>query len=194
MKNKHKKKLLNLTGRIGGMSIIETLIFIAIISIVLVSLTGITASMTRQMRINYNKIYATHYAEELADWLRVQKDVVGWSAFYVRATGLTGSNPGPTTITREYCVNAPIVLNSTFTGLLNTVGACPASPLGITDTSTAPKIYKRSVLFSQVCSTTPLPALPCSNARGVRAKISVKWIEAGGKEFSVEINTIYAPL
>lgn len=178
------------TERKGGMSIIETLIFIAIISIVLVTLTGITASMMRQMRINYNKIYATHYAEELADWLRVQKDVVGWSAFYLRATGLATSQTSPALLTRSFCVNSPITLTSTYAGLLPAAGTCPASPLGITDATTAPKIYKRSVEFSQTCSV----ASPCSNARGIRAKIVVQWIEAGGTNFQVEINTIYAPL
>ena len=195
MIQKHRKKLLNPVGRNSGMSIIETLIFIAIISIVLVSLTGITASMTRQMRINYNKIYATHYAEELADWLRVQKDVVGWTNYYNRSFyGVTPPAIGPgATYTKSYCINSPVNLNSVYAlsganAILTTSGTC-STYTGITGSAIAPRIYKRYVTFSQDCSATS-----CTNARGVRAKISVKWIEAGGKEFSVEINTIYAPL
>lgn len=171
------------------MSMIETLIFVAIIGVVLITLAGITATLLRQMRTNINKIYATHYAEELADWLRVQKDVVGWNAFYVRATN-NNSSVTSGTLTRPFCVNAPITLASAFAGLLPTSALC-AAYTGVTDTTTAPKIFKRSVTFTQDgCAV----ATPCNNARGVKARVLVEWLEAGGTRYQVDINTIYAPL
>ncbi len=171
---------------------IETLIFVAIIGVVLITLAGITATLLRQMRTNINKIYATHYAEELADWLRVQKDVVGWNAFYLRATN-NNSSVTSGTLTRSFCVNAPISLVSTLVTLLptNPAPALCAAYSGVTDLTTAPKIFKRSVTFTQDgCAV----ATPCNNARGVKARVLVEWLEAGGTRYQVDINTIYAPL
>lgn len=155
----------------SGMTIVEVLIFITILSVVLVSLIAVTTSIIRQSKTNYNKTYATHYAEELSEWLRVQRDVVGWNSFYAKAM----------TAPRTFCMNTAVALNTAFSALIT--GACPYT--GIVGQN--PAIFSRTVVFSQ--PPTPVPSVQNS----VNAKITVSWQEPGGAVFSSEVSTVYAP-
>jgi hypothetical protein len=121
----------------------------------------------------YFKIYATRYAEELAEWLRIQKEQ-DWAAFYTKAGG------GGASVV--YCVNGSIDLNSTLDAALTLVNASNCNYDGITSASgtTRPKIFRRTVTF-----TTSSNQLP------VQAAILVEWQEGPNQIFSVPINTTY---
>lgn len=155
----------------SGMTIVEVLIFITILSVVLVSLSAVTASVIRQSKANYNKTYATHYAEELAEWIRVQRDVVGWNSFHAKAIPVEI----PAITSKVYCANGPITLTSTIALLTNTT--CPKGSL-------SPAIFSRTVTFSQVAR---------DNTASVKATIRVSWLEPGNAEYFSEVSTVYAP-
>ncbi|MFO0703551.1 MAG: hypothetical protein U0525_02385 [Patescibacteria group bacterium] len=176
---KYSKKFEFFRTRERGISLIETMIFVIIISVVLVSLVGTTATMTRQMQINYNKVYATHYAEELSDWIRVQKEVVGWNTFYSRSCAGGICNATGT----SFCINNPLTFTSVYDATtLTSIGSCTYNGISTLN----PSIFKRTVTFKQSGST--------GNQYSIRAQIIVSWKEAGGKDFQVEVNTLYAPL
>lgn len=76
-------------------SLIEVLIFTAILALFFVAAISITVVSLRNMKYNEHKILATHYAEELLNWLREEKEA-DWSNFSDKAIG-------------SYCFNSDIV-------------------------------------------------------------------------------------
>ncbi len=162
--NNHRQK---------GFSLFEVLIFIVISSFLLVSMVSYRVATIRQSRSGYYKIYATRYAEELAEWMRIQKEQ-DWSAFYAKAGG------GGSTVV--YCVNNAIDLNTTLEAALTLVNASNCNYDGITSTSsTQPKIFRRTITLTSAASSQ----LP------VQAAILVEWEEGPNQRFSVPINTTY---
>ncbi len=157
------------------MSLVEVLIFIVILTIVLVSLIGITTSVIRQSRTNYSKTFATHHAQQLAEWLRIQKDVVGWNQFY--STVMTAP--------ANFCVNDEIRLDSVLGDLLSENNTANCDGTGINGVS--PQIYNRTVAFTQE------PGANTSND-SMEVVIRVEWQEAGNQLNFVETSTVYAPL
>jgi len=84
------------TIRDTGFTLIEILIFTAIVSVFFVVAAAVTAYSLNIMRTNENRLYATHYADEASEWLRNERDTTDWSAF-------SGSSPG------NYCMNSDIL-------------------------------------------------------------------------------------
>ncbi len=158
-----------------GFSLFEVLIFITISGFLLVSMVSYRVATIRQSRSGYYKIYATRYAEEFAEWLRVQKEL-GWTDFYNKAT-----NTGTATTT-TYCANGTINLDSTLNGVMTAVTASNCGYDGITSATPngRPKIFRRTVTFTN--SDTALP---------IQAAILVEWQEGPNQIFSVPINTTY---
>ncbi len=56
-----------------GFSLIETLIFVSILSLLFVVTASVTTLSIRNMKISQHKVMATHYADELMEWLIYQK-------------------------------------------------------------------------------------------------------------------------
>lgn len=154
-----------------GFSLFEVLIFIVISSFLLVSMVSYRVATIRASRSGYYKIYATRYAEELAEWLRIQKEQ-DWASFYTKAGGGGG-------VAVAYCVNGSIDLNSTLASLIPVDSTCKYD--GISSSSTTrPKIFRRTVTFTTSSSQLP-----------VQAAILVEWQEGPNQIFSVPINTTY---
>lgn len=65
-------------------SLIEVLIFVSILSVFFVIAVSVTVVSLRNMKINEHKILATHYGEELIEWLRNQKEA-DWTTFSARS-------------------------------------------------------------------------------------------------------------
>lgn len=62
-------------------SLIEVLIFVTIMSLFfIVAIAAVTVSI-RQMVASQHKILATHYAQELMQWLKDEKESGGWQDF-----------------------------------------------------------------------------------------------------------------
>jgi len=175
-----KLKMINqkLSNKSGGFTIVEVLIFVAISSIVLVSVISLSVTITRQTYINIHKFYATRYADELAEWLRAQKEL-DWQGFHntVRLYG--------TSFTR--CVNTAI----TLTDSLNILSTSPCPYTGITTSpQISPQIYSRTVRFTKI-DNSQVDTL--SNSQPIKAQIVVAWLEIGGTPYNVTIETLLAP-
>jgi len=61
-------------------SLIEVLIFVTILSLFLISAATVITFSMHQNTIKVNMLKATHYNEQLLDWLRTQKET-DWSIF-----------------------------------------------------------------------------------------------------------------
>lgn len=70
---KAMKQFSNLTIK-KSFTLIEVLIFSAIVSTFFVSAAAITTFLLRSMKANEHKIIATRYAEELLEWVRAEKE------------------------------------------------------------------------------------------------------------------------
>ena len=58
-------------------TLIETLIFVAILSVFFVIASAVSVSVIRDMKFNEAKIIATRYGEAMNEWLRVEKEING---------------------------------------------------------------------------------------------------------------------
>lgn len=96
-----------------GLSLIEILIFVLLVSILLVGLSYGTIFSLRNSKFAQDKTRATRLAQELQDWLRGQRDV-DWEAF------VGGFSLG------TYCVNS---IPSDIGGLVAVTGSCPSYSL-----------------------------------------------------------------
>lgn len=76
-------------------TLVEVLVFTAILSIFFVSAASVTTMTITQANINKNKVIASHYAEELLNMLQSEREL-GWDTFISHAP--TESTP--------FCVNS----------------------------------------------------------------------------------------
>jgi len=65
-------------------TLIEVLVFTAILSIFFVSAASVTTMTIKQANINKNKIIATHYADELLNMIQSEREA-GWDQFVSHA-------------------------------------------------------------------------------------------------------------
>ncbi len=157
----------------SGLSLIEVVVFIAISSVILVVVVSLSINVTRQTYISHHKLYATRYADEFAEWLRIQKEL-SWQTFY------DASQAG----SRIYCMNDEISLQSTLSNLISGSGACPFyDGIRTAVPDTEPAIYAREVTFAE----------QLENTKSVMATITVKWKEANNTEYSTQLETYFAP-
>lgn len=78
-------------------SLIELLVFVSILSIFFIMAASVVTVSLRNMKFNENKIKATHYANQLEEWLRAQREI-DWTAF--AQTAVQSGNP------TTYCFNS----------------------------------------------------------------------------------------
>jgi type II secretory pathway pseudopilin PulG len=154
-------------------TLIEVVIFIAISSIILITIVSLSISIIRQTTTSHHKLYAARYADELAEWLRIQKEI-SWQDFYTMSQF---SSPNDTV----YCINSEILLSSDLTSSLQS-GDCPQYD-GITNPNPGPKIFKRTITFQ------PQP----DNKKSVKGTIRVEWQEANNTLYFVQVETLFAP-
>lgn len=64
-------------------SLIEVLIFITILSLFLITAAAIITVSMRQNTLRTNQLKATHYNEQLLEWIRSERDV-DWNAFILK--------------------------------------------------------------------------------------------------------------
>lgn len=64
----------------GGFSLVEMLVFVAVVSIFFTIAASVASYLIRNAVTNERKIVASHYSEELMEWLRSEKDV-DWGSF-----------------------------------------------------------------------------------------------------------------
>ncbi|MDO8498060.1 MAG: type II secretion system protein, partial [bacterium] len=64
----------------SAFSLIEVLVFTSILSIFFVAAATVTTVSLRNLKISERKIIATRYMEDVASWLRAQKES-DWNTF-----------------------------------------------------------------------------------------------------------------
>lgn len=146
----------------NAFTLIEILIFTAIVSVFFVVAAAVSAFSLGIMRTNENKIYATHYAEETIEWLRNEKETAGWTNFSTRVG--------------NWCLNSTLTTLATST---NT--ACPVS--GVTAYQLGSAEYDRNFNRNVVLSNV---------GGNIAAAVTVSWVDRGGSVLSVPVNTIFA--
>jgi prepilin-type N-terminal cleavage/methylation domain-containing protein len=108
-----------------GFSLIEVIIFITILALFFVVAAAVTSTTIRNMKINEHKTIATHYADELTEWLRYQKES-DWTSF----VALSG----------ERCFGSDLATNP--------IGITPCT------TNNISPLYTRSAIFTPSENTT----------------------------------------
>jgi len=74
-----------------GFSLVEVLIFVAIVSVFFTVAASVSTYMIRNATTNQRKIIALRYAEELVEWLRIEKEI-SWGTFSDNSDPF-GNNP-----------------------------------------------------------------------------------------------------
>jgi len=136
---------------IYGFSILEVMIFASITAVILVAAVGYTVQLVVTMQKNIHSIIATHYVEEVKDWLDGERED-NWQIFQDQA-----SNAGTV-----YCLNTELSLDTTFPLI---AGACASDGL-------TPSIYQRTLTLTKDTPDT-------ETATSVASIIQVSWRDQG---------------
>lgn len=91
-----------------GFTLIEILVFTAIVSIFYVVAAAVSAYSLGVMKTNENKVYATHYADEVNEWLRNQKES-DWTTFLAKSG-------------QSYCFSSATITSWPGSGVCATTG------------------------------------------------------------------------
>lgn len=104
---------------IKGFSLIEVLVFTAILGLFFVAAISVATFNLRNMKIQEHKIIATRYAEEGVEWLKQEKED-DWSTFIDHAAGnyclnILGWTPTPNPCGEHYDLGAPALFKRELT-------------------------------------------------------------------------------
>jgi len=97
-------------------SLIEVIIFTSILSIIFVAAASVMTYTMKQNSIQIDKLYASHYNDELSEWIKGERET-SWSDFAGYA--LTDF-PNEST----YCFNEE---NPKWNSTINSINECPFS-------------------------------------------------------------------
>lgn len=115
-----------------GFSLVEVLVFTAILGLFFVAAMSVTTFNLKNMKIQEHKILATRYAEEANEWIKQEKED-DWTEF-IKHGSLTG---------KTYC------LNDSLDSLIWSTSDC-----GEVYTLGTPGFFKRELLINN--STPPV--------------------------------------
>ena len=156
------------TGK-KGFSIIEIIVFMTLLSVVLVAGVGYTARLIITMSHNRHQLLATHYTDELKEWLGGEREV-DWENFQDHAS-VAGI---------EYCLNNRLDLSDTIDTILTSASLGGCSFTGVSGTD--PLIYQRTLFLRKDVAET---------ATRLRATIRVAWRDEGVL-YQEEVQTVYS--
>lgn len=158
-----------------GFSLIEVLVFVAILSLFFVLAVAIVTTSIRTMQSSTHKLLATRYAQELIHWLQTEKEL-NWNDFATSRASSAGIT---------YCFNQPLATTWSVTPF--DAGPCTTDYTsyyykGIVDID--PQIYNREVSLKSYAN--PVGAPPSR----VDVSVIVSWQELG-VGLSVPIQTSF---
>lgn len=98
---------------IKGFSLIEVLIFVTVFSLFFVMAAAVVTTTLRITKQNQNKIRATHYAEELREWLSSEKEI-NWGGSLCSGCIISNTTPFTERTTQvvpktDFCFNDPLL-------------------------------------------------------------------------------------
>lgn len=149
-----------------GFSIIEVIVFVSLLSIVLVAAVGYTVRLVFTMNHNRHKLLATHYTDEVKEWLNSERES-DWEQFQSFASTGSGST---------YCLNESLNLLTQ----LDDLQIAPCAFTGVPPTN--PLIYQRQLILSKDRDEI---------ATRVFARIQVSWRDEGVL-YTEDIETVYS--
>jgi prepilin-type N-terminal cleavage/methylation domain-containing protein len=150
-------------------SLIEVIVSITLLSIVLVSAVSYTSFLMRNMTYNQNKLYATRYLDDLKEWVDAER-LTDWVTFSSKAKGGAGAS---------YCINNEITSFLSLTNINEITSSSPCPFTGISDTNSAPNIYKRELNLT-------------GNSDRVTATLTVSFMQ-DSKTYIETVTTAYSP-
>lgn len=165
MKTKNTEYRIPNTEYRDGFTLIEILIFTAIVSVFFVVAAAVSVYSLNIMRTNENRIYATHYADEVDEWLRNEKETTDWTVFSARSAAAPGSN---------YCMN-----NNSLGWATNSACLSTDYSLG----SEYKRQFNRDIVLANGTDASSNPI--------INSKVTVSWKGANGNIFSVPIITVF---
>ena len=157
-------------------SLIEVLVFVTIFGLFFVLAASVVTTTLRITRQNQNKIKATHYAEELREWIDSEREF-DWGGEAYSAGVITSTTPFtervtqyyPSTNYADYCFNDPQLSSWPSRG----VNSCYLQ---------LDNGFRRIATFS---------ANPGTYINQVSVKIAVEWLE-GEKLMTVPLNAVFS--
>lgn len=156
---------IKLTKKTSGFSLIEVIVFMTLVSIVLISAVGFTMRLVHAMSYNQHKLYATHYVQDLKEWLDGEREA-DWQTFQSYS-----SQAG-----RTYCANNALAITSTLASL--STGTCQFTGVG----TQGPRIFRRTLILTKDVPGT---------ATRVTAVLEVSWMEDNVLQTET-ITTVYS--
>jgi len=168
-----------------GLSLVETMIFIAIVSVVFVTIISSMVGTSRIAKSDFHRLYATRYADDAIEWLRFTS-TQGWQPFFNSIPTQTGEGP-------EYCMNTNLKLNDIFAiGETNVIKPItkllPCLYNGLTVVvanpplpTVGPQLFRRTVRFVTTSASEP-----------IKITVTVSWQDST-KSPSVTSTTILSP-
>lgn len=163
--------MLKKSSKNSGFTLIEVLVFITLLSLLFTAVLTLSTSLLKTAKYNENKILATHFGEELYEWLQTEKELdwAGPTGFLTKA---------PTYVTPvSYCFNSPTLTASDWPSS----GACSDSSYALGNR------FNRQIELTLKDVTTPLGAVE----QQVEAKIEVSWRDGSFPPFTVSITTVF---
>lgn len=113
-----------------GFTLLEMLLFITLISLVFVAVTYLVSFSIKNAAVTQHKTLATHYAQELQEWLRGEKEA-DWNLFQKSGTLCFNTSPitvwGPSgNCSSNYTLGTtPNTIFKRYVTLTNNGGATP---------------------------------------------------------------------
>lgn len=147
-----------------GITLLETLIFITILSTIIIAIVYSTTLSLKRAQFNQRKIFATRYAQEVDEWMRGEKES-NWTAFLALSD-------------TTYCMNSSISSCSLTDTCWDESTACGSSSYTLAETSNLNNGYKRNVTLTTVGSR-------------VDVHVVVEWKD-GPNTFEVEVDNSYS--
>ncbi len=150
----------------NGFSMIELLVAVGVVVLVLVAVsTGVSVSV-RNTRFSSEKSVTVRYAQEAVEWLRNQRDILGWRAFY---EALDNDNVGGSL---KYCLQGLGDTSQDFIDLLHDEFGCDQSQL-------IDNVYAREA---------DLVLDPSGNE--IEVSVSVSWDDGSGNKVTTVKSTL----
>lgn len=157
-----------------GFTLIEVLIFTTLISFVFITLSFLAVNSIQNSKIGAHKILATHYAEELREVLRNQKED-DWTTFVapmLAPPNTTTMCYGASTNVFDPLPQSPCI-DVSCSACTSTVGQFP------------------DAIFKRYATMTYHDDTDVAKPNQIDVDITVEWND-GGKIFRVPLNTVFA--
>ena len=166
-------------NQIKAFSLVEVLIFVVIFSLFFVVAASVVISSLRVTTTNQNKIKATHFNDELSEWLRSEKEI-NWGGLLYTPPQSADSFTEQATIeypNTSFCFNTTPIVKWETSGSFS----CDFS---------LDNHFRRIATFSAVLAPTIAPVSP-NYANQIKATITTEWMEGASVRSSV-VNKLFS--